>query len=383
MQETARRVADVAIVGAGITGLSLAWHLAQRGRSVVVAEREGVGAGASGIQPGGVRQQWSTRVNCELARESARFYRDLSSTIAPRGNPKLEPCGYLFVAHSEMELARLESGVALQNECGVPSELVTPEGAAELVPGLRVEEVVGAAYCAEDGYFDKPQAVVEGFAAAVVGLGAQISRMDVVELRPAGGGWELLSSVGGESVSAACVVVAAGYDSPAVVSGLGIDLPVTREARYLFLSDPVKERLLEPLVVSTERSFAAKQLAGGRVLASDLGARGDPEAGRVHWRRRVEENVEMLVPILQFVSFPLLLEGFYDVTPDHQPIVGRVPEWDSLWIAAGFSGHGFMLAPAIARQLAEAICGDANALPDDFSYGRFDGARLVAETQVV
>lgn len=383
MQKTARRVADVAIVGAGITGLSLAWQVAQRGRSVFIAEREGVGAGASGIQPGGVRQQWSTRVNCELARESAAFYRDLSSTIAPRANPRLEPCGYLFLAHTEEELARLECGVVLQNECEVPSELVTPAGAGELVPGLRVEEIVGAAYCAEDGYFDKPQAVVEGFAAAAVGLGAELSRMDVVDLRPAEGAWELIPSGNGEPVSAYQVVVAAGYDSPAVVSGLGIELPITKEARYLFLSDPIKERLLEPLVVSVERSFAAKQLADGRVLASDLAARGDLEAGRVHWRRNVERNVETLVPILQFVSFPLLLEGFYDVTPDHQPIIGRVSEWDGLWVAAGFSGHGFMLAPAIARRLAGAICDEDDALPDDFSYGRFDGTRLVTETQVV
>jgi glycine/D-amino acid oxidase-like deaminating enzyme len=357
--------------------------LAKQGRSVFIAEREGVGAGASGIQPGGVRQQWSTRVNCELARESAAFYRDLSATIAPRANPRLEPCGYLFVAHTEEELARLESGVTLQNDCEVPSELVTPEGAAELVPGLRVDEIVGAAYCAEDGYFDKPQAVVEGFAAAAVGLGAEISRMDVAELHQADGHWELIPSGNPEPVKAEQVVVAAGYDSPAVVSGLGIDLPITKEARYLFLSDPIKERLLEPLVISGERSFAAKQLADGRVLASDLAARGDLEAGREHWRRNIERNVETLVPILQFVAFPLLLEGFYDVTPDHQPIVGRIAEWDGLWVATGFSGHGFMLAPAIARRLAGAMCGDDDALPDDFSYGRFDGIGLVAETQVV
>ena len=383
MQETARRVADVAVVGAGITGLSLAWHLAQRGRSVVIAEREGVAAGASGIQPGGVRQQWGTRVNCELARESAAFYRGIASTIASRADPRLEPCGYLFAAHTETELARLERGVALQNECEVPSQILTPEQAGELVPGLRVEEIVGAAYCAEDGYFDKPQAVVEGFAAAAVALGAEISRMHVVELIPADGRWELSGSADGQRLAAEHVVVAAGYDSPGVFSGLGVDLPIVKEARYLFLSDPINERLLESLVVSAERSFAAKQLADGRVLASDLGARGDPEAGRVHWRRRVEHNIETLVPILQFVSFPLLLEGFYDVTPDHQPILGRVPEWDGLWIAAGFSGHGFMLAPAIGRRMADAICGANDALPNDFAYGRFDETLLVAETQVV
>jgi sarcosine oxidase, subunit beta len=383
MQKTARPVADVAIVGAGITGLSLGWHLAQRGLSVVIAERDRVGAGASGIQPGGVRQQWSTRVNCELARESAAFYREIASTIAPRAEPRLEPCGYLFTADTATELARLARGVAVQNECGVPSQIIGPQDAAEVVPGLRVEGMVGAAYCGEDGYFDKPQAVVEGFAAAAVALGAEIAHLDVIELIPTDGGWRLRSSGDGELLSADQVVVAAGYDSPGIVSGLGIDLPIAKEARYLFLSDPIKERLLEPLVVSAERSFAAKQLADGRVLASDLGARGDPEAGRVHWRRRVEKNIETLVPILEFVSFPLLLEGFYDVTPDHQPILGPLPGWDGLWIAAGFSGHGFMLAPAVARRMADAICGTDQALPDDFAYGRFDGTERVAETQVV
>lgn len=383
MQETARPVAEVAIVGAGITGLSLAWQLAMRGASVVVAEGEGIGAGASGIQPGGVRQQWATRVNCDLARESAAFYRRIDSTIAPRANPRLEPCGYLFTADTSRELERLERNVTLQNECGVPSEIVTPEQAAALVPGLQVDGIVGAAYCGEDGYFDKPQAVVEGFATAAVSAGAEITHMNVTELVFDGRGWKLVGYGEVELLHAEQVVVAAGYDAPALLSGLGLELPIVKEPRYLFLSEPIKERLLEPLIVSVERSFAAKQLADGRVLASDLGARGDPEAGRVHWRRRVEENVESLVPILEFVSFPLLLEGFYDVTPDHQPILGRVPSWDGLWIAAGFSGHGFMLAPAVGRRMAEAISGSEDALPADFACARFDAADLPVETQIV
>jgi sarcosine oxidase subunit beta len=383
MQETARPRVDVAIIGAGITGLSLAWHLCERGASVMIAERDSVGAGASGVQPGGVRQQWGTRVNCELARESAAFYRELAATIAPRANPRLEPCGYLFTADSAAELARLERGVALQNECGIPSQIVTAEEAAELVPGLSIDGLVGAAYCGEDGYFDKPQAVVEGFAAAAVAAGAEIVHTHVLELVPENDGWKLVGSADAELPRAEQVVVAGGYDSPGLLSGLGLELPIVKEPRYLFLSEPIRERLLEPLVVSVERSFAAKQLADGRVLASDLGARGDPEAGRMHWRRRVEENVERLVPILQFVSFPLLLEGFYDVTPDHQPILGPIPGWEGLWLAAGFSGHGFMLAPAVGRRLADAIAGADGALPRDFAYERFDAAELVAETQVV
>ena len=118
------------------------------------------------------------------------------------------------------------------------------------------------------------------------------------------------------------------------------------EARHLFFSEPVRERLLEPLVVSAERRFAAKQLADGRLLASDLGGQS---------RAHVRESIEELLPRLSFVPLPLLVEGTYDVTPDHQAILGRVR--DNVWVAAGFSGHGFMLAPAVGRILADAIVG--------------------------
>src|SRR2546422_3128668 len=154
---------DVVVVGAGVVGLSIALHLAQRGASVTVFDRAGIGAGASGIQPGGVRQQWGTRVNCLLARESMRFYADARELLRMRVDPGFRACGYLFLAHSETVLTRTRENVRLQNELGVPSQILTPATAAELVPGLDVASVVGGAWCAEDGYFDRPQSVVEAF----------------------------------------------------------------------------------------------------------------------------------------------------------------------------------------------------------------------------
>ena len=114
------------MIGAGITGLSVAFQLAERGAEVVVLERTGVAAEASGVQPGGVRQQWSTRVNCLLARESVGFYRELAERLEPRTSPRLETGGYLFLAHSDERLEALAADVAIQNEVGVPSVLVTP-----------------------------------------------------------------------------------------------------------------------------------------------------------------------------------------------------------------------------------------------------------------
>ena len=135
-------------------------------------------------------------------------------------------------------------------------------------------------------------------------------------------------------------------------------------------------------MISPERHFAAKQLADGRVLASDLTASGDPETARDGWRRHVRTCVETLLPGLQFVSLPLLLEGVYDVTPDHQAILGEVRP--GLWVAAGFSGHGFMLAPAVGRILAEAILlGREDEALRVLDSRRFAEARLLPEPQVV
>ncbi len=381
MENTASRP-DVIVVGAGVIGLSIAWHLLRRGAAVTVVERTGVAAGASGVQPGGVRQQWSTRVSCELARESVGFYRRLSEQLEALARPVLEPCGYLFVADSEPALRGLEANVALQNELGVPSRLLSAAAAAELVPGLRSDGIAGASFCAEDGYFDKPQAVVEAFAAAVLRLGGELVIATVERLSRSGRGWQASLGDGRRLVSSQ-LVVAAGADSVALLGPLGVELPIAPETRYLFLSEPIRERLLEPLVVAPERRFAAKQLASGRVLSSDLGAVGDSTTERAAWLATVEAGIRSLLPILEYVSFPILVDGIYDVTPDHQPILDELLPHEGLWVAAGLSGHGFMLAPAIGRIVAEGLAGERDPLLAHFSHARFGRSELVLETQIV
>jgi len=162
------------------------------------------------------------------------------------------------------------------------------------------------------------------------------------------------------------------------------ELPIEPEARFLFLGEPVAERLLDPLVVSAERRFAAKQLADGRLLASDLGATGDPAAGRERWRATVRAAISDLLPLLEHVPLPLLVEGVYDVTPDRQAILGAVPGREGVFVAAGFSGHGFMMAPAVGRLVAGAVLGDPEeeALRD-LSPERFAAGRLIPEPAVV
>ena len=376
--------ADVAIVGAGITGLAIAFHLAEReaGR-IVVYEKAGIGAGASGVQPGGVRQQWGTRVNCLMARDSLAFYRELRERLDARVDPRFRPCGYLFLADRQSTLARLRSEVELQKGLGIPSRLVTPAETAEIVPGLRSEATLGGSFCGEDGYFDRPQAVVEAFAEAAQRRGVAVERAEVVALEPARGGWTARFG-DGTAAEAGAVVVAASTDTRALLRPLGFDLPVEEEERQLFYSEPVAERLLEPLVVAADRRFAAKQLADGRLLASDLSATGDAEEGRERWRDHVRRNVLELLPRLELVALPLLVGGLYDVTPDHQAVLGVVPDREDLVVAAGFSGHGFMMAPEVGRAVAALVLGeDPGGAIADLRPDRFERGALVPESQIV
>jgi sarcosine oxidase subunit beta len=207
--------------------------------------------------------------------------------------------------------------------------------------------------------------VVEAFADAIRRRGVVVERRDVHDV---------------DELRADAVVVAAGAGTAELLPGL----PIEREPRHLFFSEPIAERLLEPLVVSAERRFAAKQLADGRLLASDLAAAGDPESGRERWRASIRASVRELLPRLEYVPLPLLVTGDYDVTPDRQPILGPVPGQRGVFVAAGFSGHGFMIAPEIGRLVAGAVLGDEpEPALSDLGPGRFAAGRLVPGPAVV
>jgi sarcosine oxidase subunit beta len=369
---TAVEHVDVAVIGAGIVGLAIAHELDSRGLSVCVLERSGIGAGASGVQPGGVRQQWATRINCRLVRESADFYADASDRLRSEVPFRFDPCGYLFVAESAAELEQLGENVRIQAAEGVQSRLVTPQEIADLVPGIEASELAGGAWCGDDGYIDRPQSVLAAFASEL-----DVRLEEVRQIASRGDVWQV------GSVFAPVVVVAAGLETTDLLRQLGIVVPIEPEARYLFLSDPIAERLLEPLVVSARHGFAAKHLADGRVLASDLSARGG-ESGRERWRANIRREIERLLPRLAHVSFPTLVRGYYDVTPDHQPILGPMPGRPGLFVAAGFSGHGFMLAPAVARIVADAVTEQGlDPALTTFGSERFAHGRLVPERQLV
>jgi sarcosine oxidase subunit beta len=379
------RAVDIAVVGAGITGLSIAYHLGMAGFTrVAIYERETIGSGASGIAPGGVRRQWSTPVSCAMSDDSFRFYRTMNQALEPEQPAIFRECGYLFLAHSMEAQTELASEVEVQRRFSIPSRMIEARDVVRIVPGLVVDSVLAASFCAEDGFFDDPWSVIVAFAGAARRQGVPVIRGRVAGLKPDGSGWRLAFARGGD-VLADQVVIAAGSDSVDLLAAFGIELPIRPEPRHLFFSDPVADRICDPLVVSNEKQFAVKQLSDGQFLTSYLtagreGSAGTPEA----WKAHIAELASELLPALLDVRLTHLVKGYYDMTPDHQPIVGLVPGLNGMWVAAGLSGHGFMMAPAIGRAVASLIGdGEPEWYVRELSPARFGNGTLTAEARVI
>jgi sarcosine oxidase subunit beta len=319
-----------------------------------------------------------------MSDDSLQFYRRIDALLEPQTDLVFRDCGYLFLAHSEAARQDLQRSVALQHRFSIPSSMVSPEELGDILPALRTDGVVAASYCAEDGYFDDPWDVMMAFARAARRLGAHIEQAEVTTVRPDGDGWRL-QCVDGRDILAEGVILAAGSDSVPLARTLGIELPIRSEPRYLFFSNPVAERICDPLVVSNERQFAVKQLSDGQFLTSYLGAgRGGAEETPEAWKAQIAGAAAELLPPLLDLSLTHLVKGYYDMTPDHHPIVGPVPGADGVWVAAGLSGHGFMMAPAIGRVVADLVGGDEPAwYARELGLERFTSHDLISESRVI
>jgi sarcosine oxidase, subunit beta len=324
-------VARVVIAGAGAIGASIAYHLAWRGaRDVVLCDLAEVASGSTGKAMGGVRQQFSTEAEVRLAQASIRFFERL-------GPPLFEQVGYLFLATSDEGLARLEERRALQQELGVPVERVD----ASLVGGLRLDDVLGATICREDGVADPP-AVTRRLVAEAVARGVELrQRTDALE------------------VDADVLVVACGPHSAEVAAARGVDLPVRPLCRQLLETGRLEALPADlPMTIEEETGFHFRRRSDRLVLAMV-----DPEP-RWGFEERVDEalipdRLDRLVhryPPAAGTAIERAWAGLYDMTPDAHPIIGWVG--DGVYAACGFSGHGFMQSPAVGEAAAAELLGE-------------------------
>ncbi|MEA1963926.1 MAG: FAD-binding oxidoreductase [Candidatus Aerophobetes bacterium] len=378
-----KRSAEVVIIGGGISGLSTAYNLARMGcRDVVLLEKDSLYSGSSGRCAAGVRQQFGLEMNCRLSKGSIEILENLNELLDYDRDIELKQGGYLWLLHTDEEVEIYKKNVQLQNSLGIESRLITVEEALKIVPYLNPERIKACTFHQKDGHVN-PFEVSQAYAEAAKRLGVEINiftkvtNIKVKNNRIV----EVLTDKG--KISTSKVFNAAGAFAKDIGRMVGVDLPLRPERRQILATEPV-EPLLAPMVISTELS--CQQEPQGSILMACHGP-NDPEGTDVsstwEFMEEMAKRICKILPVLSNIKVVRQWAGSYTMTVDAAPILGSVPELEGFYLAAGFSGHGFMLGPMTGVLMAECILGKEMTIPiDKLDIGRFERGELMREPAV-
>jgi glycine/D-amino acid oxidase-like deaminating enzyme len=377
---------DVLVVGGGVMGSSIAWHLASDpdfGGTVVVAERDPTYTHASSaLSASSIRQQFSTPLNIHLSRYGIGFLRQARERLGVDLGLK-EP-GYLFLA-SEAGKPVMRANHAIQTGEGCSVELLEPDALRVRFPWISSEGVALASHgTANEGWFDGP-ALMQAFRHKARELGVRYIADEVVGLAP-----NAVTLRSGERLEARTIVVAAGPWSGEVAALADIALPVEPRRRSVFVFDVREPPGLIPLTIDITGTWVRPEgrfYIGGTTPADGNDPPGAPlEVQHQEWDDMVWPILAHRVPAFEAAKVVNAWAGYYEYnTFDQNGIVGRYPAIESLIFATGFSGHGIQQSPAVGRAVAELIVQGAYRTLDlsPFGYERISADRPVRELNVV
>jgi len=376
--------ASVVIVGGGVIGCSAAFHLAEAGVDVVLLEREQLGSGSTCRAAGGVRAQFSDALNIEIAQRSLRAFREFARR--PGWEIDFKQVGYLFVLSRESDVAVFERNVELQNDYGVPSRILSPGKARELCPLLAGDDILAAAFSPEDGHLT-PEAVVQGYAYGARALGAHIRvGCEVLDISSSGGEiTEVITTHG--AIRTGTVICAAGAWSRSCGEMVDVELPVTPLRRQVLFTEPISDMSSHlPMTIDFASSFYFHREGPGVLLGMS-----DPEEkpGFVtetsdEWIPRLIEIASRRTPRIADAGIRGGWAGLYEMTPDHNAIIGEAGGASRFLYATGFSGHGFLQGPAVGEILRDLVLGRQPPVDvGPLGVERFNAAALRPEYNVV
>jgi len=377
--------ADALIVGGGVVGASIAYHLTLLGKRPVVFEKGLLGSGNTGRSAGGIRAQFTTEVNIKLSLYSIAFFERFQEILG--ADAEFHQVGYLFLAVTPEHLRHFQERVRFQRRFGVDVSLLTADEVARGWPFLRRDDILGATYSKKDGYAG-PYEVTIAFANAAKLHGAVFHEQVVVhEVLAERGAVKGLRTSIGDFVSDA-VVVAAGPETPALVKPLGVGVPVVPYRRHLYMTEtfpPIPDDI--PFIIDSGTGLYFRKETGGIMLG--MVDKADPPTDNMNvddgYLEKLVEAALDRVPILEQANILNGWAGLYDTTPDHHAILGRVDEVRGLYLAVGFSGHGFMHSPAVGAAISELVVEGAPRSVDlsPLSLNRFAAGAVVEETNVI
>jgi glycine/D-amino acid oxidase-like deaminating enzyme len=354
---------DILIVGGGVMGSSIAYHLLKDGLdgTVAVLEKDPTYEYATTARSvGGVRQQFSTEINIRIGLYSIQAFERFNEEMGVEGEPahaEYRPRGYLFLANATNWKA-LQGQYQKQRALGVDVELLTPDQVKDLLPHLNIEDLLGASWGRRAGYTD-PYGVLQGYVRKAKSLGAGYFHAEVTKVLVQGGRVLGVRTSQGDVLEGRVVVIAAGPWAAEVGSTAGVDLPVDPVPRMVYCFDPQEKFDYDlPLVIDPEglyfRHESGKQIITGKSRPEEPGIRFD-------WDRRYFEEdlwprLARRVPSFESLKLMRGWTGLYCVCRlDDNALLGAYPGIEGLYVAVGFSGHGLQQAPAVGKGLSELI----------------------------
>ena len=365
------RAVEAVIIGGGCVGASVSYHLASLGcADTVLLEASALAAGSTSKAAGGIRVQHDDEVNTRLALRSLEEFTRFEELT---GTPiDFKQVGYLFLLDNEQHLADFRRATAFQRGLGIATEHVEPRDIAHFSPGLVTDDLVGATFCPLEGYAT-PEALVQGYARAARRHGARVTvNTPVLEILTDSRGVCGVRTAQ-ETVATRKVVVAAGVKTGELTAPRGYDIPVAGLARTIFYTSSTAGVPADaPLVVDFATGFYYHREGDGLIFA-----------GRQSKLEDLVEPATRRLPALGEVPIESSWWGYYDMSPDHNAIIGAAPV-AGLYYATGFSGHGFMQSPAVGEHIAELVLGLSPTLDlSSLSGDRFAEGRTQVESFVI
>ena len=392
--------ADILIIGGGVVGSSVAYHLRRdgfTGRVVVVERDPSYARASSNLAMGGIRQQFGSAVNIRMAQYSIAFYREFNARMSTPARPvdaRFTQRGYLFLIDAE-SAGRVEGRLERQRALGARAERLSVDEVRRLVPDLWLDDIVFGVMGSEDGYAD-PKAVLAGFRSGAEAAGAEYLTGEVVAIHRTEGWATGVTLDDGDEIDAGIVVNAAGPYASLVAEMAGVSIPVQPVRQHLFrcalprvwpyrfpmVIDPggVHWRHVDPVSPGDPDrltlAFTKVDEPAGENFACDDS----------RWEREFLPALVRRMPVLKNARLPVEgWAGLYEMTPDHNPVIGEHPRLRGFYLANGFSGHGLMMAPATGKAVSELIRLERSETVDvsPFAADRFERDALVRDEAVI
>jgi sarcosine oxidase, subunit beta len=385
-----KATAEVVIIGGGCMGASAAYYLSRLGvQDIVLLEREQMlGMGSTARNAGGVRHQFSNEANVRLSIESIQLIERFAEEVGYEID--FHQDGYLFLLSNQNDLEAFRHNVEMQRRLGIEVDELTPGAARRLAPGLEVDGVIGATFCARDGIAD-PNGVTMGFAKAAQAAGVEIYReTEVTGIRTEADRVAAVETTRG-TVSTRLVVDAAGPYARDIGKMVGLDVPVSPYRRHIFITEPIPPSPRVPasriMVIDFETTFYFHREGAGILFGMSDPNEPSSYNTTVSWEflEKVTRTAVSRLPVLADAGIAHAWAGLYEMTPDAMPIIGSAHAVKGFFMITGFSGHGFQHSPAAGRMLADRIvkgeARDTDFAP--FSFDRFSIHSSEREANVV